>query len=70
MIQIDDAGSGSLIGGTCIGALRCETGEYYYEIIPPILYDKTNFKNKSYLYYTTQIVKNALEILQVNENEE
>ncbi|MFA7572147.1 MAG: hypothetical protein WCY24_00360 [Lutispora sp.] len=69
MIQIDDAGSGSLIGGTCIGALRCETGEYYYEIIPPILYNKNNFKSKSYLYYTTQIVKNALEELKVINTE-
>lgn len=69
MVQIDDAGSGSLIGGTCIAALRCETGEYYYEIIPPILYNKKNFKNKSYLYYTTQIIKNALADLNVDKHE-
>jgi len=69
MIQIDDAGSGSLIGGTCIAALRCETGEYYYEIIPPILFDEENFKNKNYLYYTTKIVKNALKKLNVNKDE-
>ncbi|HHY76962.1 MAG TPA: hypothetical protein GX498_00445 [Clostridiales bacterium] len=70
MIQIDDAGSGSLIGGTCIAALRCETGEYYYEIIPPILFNEENFKNKNYQYYATKIVKNALEKLNVGKNED
>ena len=34
MIQIDDSGSGSLIGGTCIGAIRVETGDYAYDFIP------------------------------------
>ena len=34
MIHIDDAGSGSLIGGTCIGILRTNDNAYYYEIIP------------------------------------
>jgi len=70
MIQIDDAGSGSLVGGTCIGAIRKETGEYYYEIIPVKLFNETNFKNKSYIYYTTDIVKNALDKLKVGKNED
>ena len=34
MIQIDDAGSGSFVGGTCIGFYRPETNEYFFEIIP------------------------------------
>ncbi len=29
MIQIDDAGSGSFVGGTCIGFYRPETNEYF-----------------------------------------
>jgi hypothetical protein len=70
MIQIDDAGSGSLVGGTCIGALRQETGEFYYEIIPIHLFNKANFKNKIYIYYTTEVVKNALKKLSVKNREE
>lgn len=69
MIQIDDAGSGSLVGGTCIGVLRKETGEYYYEVIPVYLFNEVNFKNKMYIYYTTEIVKNALKMLSVSKKE-
>ena len=65
MIQIDDAGSGSLIGGTCIGIIRVETNEYYYEIIPVELFNMVNFKNKTYIYYTTKIIKNAFEKLHI-----
>lgn len=69
MIQIDDAGSGSLVGGTCIGAIRKETREFYYEIIPVNLFDESNFKSKLYIYYTTDIVKNALKKLKVGKKE-
>lgn len=69
MIQIDDAGSGSLVGGTCIGVLRKETGEYHYEIIPVNLFNEENFKNKIYIYYTTYIVKNAFKKLAVDNTE-
>ncbi len=69
MIQIDDAGSGSLVGGTCIGVLRKETGEYLYEILPVQLYNECNFKSKIYIYYTTLIVKNALKKLSVKKEE-
>jgi hypothetical protein len=70
MIQIDDAGSGSLVGGTCIGILRKETGEYHYRIIPVHLFNEANFKNKTYIYYTTEVVKNALNKLSVKKDED
>jgi len=69
MIQVDDAGSGSLVGGTCIGILRNETGEFLYELLPVQLYDEYNFKNKTYIYYTTEIVRNALKALSVKKDE-
>jgi hypothetical protein len=69
MIQVDDAGSGSLVGGTCIGVLRKETGEYYHEILPVNIFDQVNFKNKLYIYYTTEIVKNAFKMLSVKKRE-
>lgn len=69
MIQIDDAGSGSFVGGTCIGVYRPETNEYYFDIIPVELYDKENFKSKLYLDDVVKIVENSFEALKVNTNE-
>lgn len=69
MIQIDDAGSGSFIGGTCIGFYRPETNEYYFDIIPVELYNKENFKKKLYLDAVVDITKNAFSNLCVSKSE-
>lgn len=58
MIQIDDAGSGSLIGGTCIGVYDSENGLFDFEVIPLELYDGINFKSKKYLDYAVEIIQN------------
>lgn len=65
MIQIDDAGSGSFVGGTCIGVYRPETNEYFFDIIPVELYNLDNFKEKLYLDCVVDIVINAFEALNV-----
>ena len=70
MIQIDDAGSGSLVGGTCIAALRLETGEYSYDFIPISLYQNGNFCNKLYLNRSKDIVFNLIRKLHVDKKEE
>ena len=59
MLQIDDSGSGSFVGGTCIGIYRPETNEYYFDIIPVELYNKENFKKKLYLDEVVSIVSRA-----------
>lgn len=69
MIQIDDAGSGSFVGGTCIGVYRPEKNEYYFDIIPIELYDKENFKKKYYIDEVVNIVSNAFKSLQVLKSE-
>lgn len=69
MIQIDDAGSGSFVGGTCIGIYRPESNEYYFDIIPVELYNKENFKNKLYLHEVVSITKEAFQALNVNKDE-
>lgn len=69
MIQIDDAGSGSLIGGTCIGAIRVETNEYYYEFIPIEYYRSDSFNNKLYLDYVIDITKRLFNKLKVDKSE-
>ncbi|MDK2799915.1 MAG: hypothetical protein PWP27_444 [Clostridiales bacterium] len=69
MIQIDDSGSGSLIGGTCIGIFRTETNEYFYDIIPIKYYNQKNFPQKRYLDYVVQIVKNGFKALSVSKTD-
>lgn len=59
MIQIDDAGSGSLIGGTGIGIYDFETKKYHFEIIPLKYYQTDLFQKKAYQDYVIEIVKRA-----------
>lgn len=70
MILIDDAGSGSLIGGTIIGAMRVETEEYYYDTIPLKYYSPELFEKKIYLDYVIEIGTNLLKKLEVTNDEE
>lgn len=69
MLQIDDSGSGSFVGGTCIGVYRPETNEYYFDIIPVELYNNENFKKKLYLDEAVKIVKTAVENFNVQKSE-
>ncbi|WDV47802.1 hypothetical protein PV797_08950 [Clostridiaceae bacterium M8S5] len=69
MIQIDDAGSGSLIGGTCIGMIRVETGEFEYGFIPIKYYMGDMFNKKEYLNYVIHIVEDMFNKLNVTKEE-
>jgi hypothetical protein len=69
MIQIDDAGSGSLLGGTIIGVLRVETGEYRYGTIPVELYKAEFFKEKKYLETVVDIIQDIFAVLKPEKNE-
>jgi len=69
LIQIDDSGSGSLIGGTCIGVLRKETSEFYYDIIPLELYQGTLFDRKVYLDRVVEIIKTLFKKMGVSKDE-
>ena len=69
MIYIDDAGSGSLIGGTVIGAMRKETKEYTYDIIPLEYYNYINFSKKLYLNKVVDITQDLFTKLDVNHDE-
>ncbi|NLY43838.1 MAG: hypothetical protein GX066_07700 [Clostridiaceae bacterium] len=69
MVQIDDSGSGSLIGGTCIGIMNTDTMEYYYEIIPIKYYSKEYFQEKKYLDYVIEIVKRGFKALSINQED-
>lgn len=69
MIQIDDAGSGSLVGGTAVGILRIETNEYMWDVIPIKYFTSPYFENKRYEDYTLSIIKKYLKYLNVDKNE-
>ncbi len=69
MIQIDDAGSGSFVGGTCIGIYRPEKNEYYFDIIPVKMYNLENFEKKLYLGDVVRIVKTAFSIFDIPKSE-
>lgn len=69
MIYIDDAGSGSLIGGTVIGAIRKETKQYIYDIIPLEYYNNVNFSKKLYLDKVVDITKGFISELKVEKDE-
>jgi len=70
MIQIDDAGSGSLVGGTVIGLLRTSTLEYYYEVIPIKYFKSPYFKEKKFEDYCIKIIENGIKALNINKYEE
>ena len=69
MVQIDDSGSGSLIGGTCIGAMRTETGDFVYDFIPIEYYCSDLFLSKRYLAKSSQIVFSLLKKLYLQPGE-
>lgn len=69
MLQIDDAGSGSFIGGTCIGIYRPDSNEYYFDIIPVALYNKENFKKKYYLDKVVEIISTGIQNFNISKAE-
>lgn len=69
MIQIDDAGSGSLVGGTIIGVLRVETGDFYYDDIPVKYFTSPHFESKKYADYCTIIIQDAIKNLKIDKDE-
>ena len=62
-IEIDDAGTGDLVGDAFIGFLRKETGELVFREIPVDLFKGENWKNKRPLKETVELVKDGLDEL-------
>lgn len=69
MVEIDDAGSGSLIGGTCIGLFYDKERIFKFDFIPVELYNPENFKKKLYQYYVIDIVMKFFEDLSLHKDE-
>lgn len=62
-VQIDDAGYGSLIGPTFIGAYRKETGEFVYGEVPLHFFRHPVFQSGEYLREATRVVRELLDQL-------
>jgi len=69
MVQIDDAGSGSLVGETCIGLYYDKTNSFKFNFIPLELYTPENFKKKLYQKYVIEIVKKEFTELNISKDE-
>ncbi len=59
-IEIDDAGTGDLVGNAFIGLLRKETDEIIFKTLPVELFQSTNWKNKIPYKKTLDLVNEGL----------
>jgi len=59
-IEIDDSGTGDLVGDAFIGLLRKNTGELVIKTIPVALFQGENWKNKEPYKHVVKLVKEGL----------
>lgn len=69
MIEIDDAGWGSLVGGTGIIVRRVETDVHCFEVIPVNCFQGLQFTDKAYLTAASSIVERSFKKLNVSKGE-
>ncbi|MFX1500836.1 MAG: hypothetical protein ACFFDH_07730 [Promethearchaeota archaeon] len=69
-IEIDDSGTGDLVGDAFIGFLRKETGELIFRTLSVDLFKGENWKNKIPLKKTVELVKDGLRELNFQQNSE
>jgi hypothetical protein len=69
-IEIDDAGTGDLVGDAFIGFLRRETGKIIFRTLPLELFNKENWKNKMPYKMTVELVKSGLKELNFDKDNE
>ncbi len=70
LIEIDDAGTGDLVGDAFIGFLRKETGEIIFKALSFELFKGDNWKNKLPFKIVVDLVKEGLKELKFNKNSE
>ena len=69
-IEIDDSGTGDLVGDAFIGFLRKETGELIFRTLPVDLFKNDNWKNKMPYKVAVDKVKEGLEALNFDKSKE
>ena len=66
-IEIDDSGTGDLVGDAFIGFHVLETGKIIFRGIPVGLYNETNHKERNSFKYILEMVKDGLNELNFNK---
>jgi hypothetical protein len=69
-IEIDDSGTGDLVGDAFLGFLRKETGEIIFKTLPLELFQDDNWNNKQPLKKAVELVKEGLNELKFNKDKE
>ena len=67
--MVDDAGTGDLLFGAVIGAFRCETREFTYDVIDVEHFRSPLFQSKQYLQQASTIVLQLLIKLRLKDDE-
>ena len=68
-IVVDDAGIGDLLFGVVIGAFRCETQEFAYEIVDVKYFRPPRFRLKDYLKQASRVVFQLVDRFKLNVDE-
>jgi hypothetical protein len=66
---VDDAGMGDLLFGVVVGAFRCETQEFRYEILDVKYFRHPRFELKEYLKQASRAVFRLLDRLKLKADE-
>ncbi len=66
-IEIDDSGTGDIVGDAFIGFHVIETGELIFRGIPVGMYNKENHKNRESFKYILKMIKSGLIALNFNK---
>ena len=66
-IEIDDSGTGDLVGDAFIGFHVLETGKIIFRGIPVGLYNEENHKDRKWFDYIVDMVKDGLKALDFNK---
>jgi hypothetical protein len=69
-IEIDDSGTGDLVGDAFIGFYRKDIKKMIFKILPVDLFKGENWKNKMPLKKTVELVKEGLEELKFDKSKE
>ena len=68
-LQIDDAGVGDLLCGAVIGIYRPETDRFEFEVVDVGHFQKSRFRQKTYLHEAAKITLRLVERLGLAEDE-
>ncbi|MBN1802710.1 MAG: hypothetical protein JW891_14460 [Candidatus Lokiarchaeota archaeon] len=69
-VEIDDAGTGDLVGDAFIALHRIETGKIIYRTIPVEMFNEENWKNKMPYKMVVDLVKDGLAELDFQKDKE